>query len=643
MNFSQTNMATLKYMMDYAKNNPNDPRNKQLRSMIESGDFDAKAQEEGIDLTGKSKTFSNITEEKVKAGPENLRKIRAESEIGQDVIQTGEAINKRVDTFNSELSNIKERTFGEESTQGDLSGILQTAGSLAKGVVGAGADIALGVGKTLLPEKGEEAVKESVGKAVNAFIETNFGGENQAESPDDLWEGSNLKSEFWDKLSDEQKENVKSSASLVEAGLTFGGTRAVIGQIDESLEAVAKRIPKSNTLFEKVKQSVPDEVRISTDANPVNSFDELIKRTEVVESNVKNQIEKELIDSGEFPISEARRIAEQEAPNMTFQERIIGLRPDVKKQIQGKPDKVAEYIDVAVARNLDANLPTPLEVGTENVNIAQRTLQDSLNDVGSEIGEFRAKASTLRAGTTQVDNIQSAIDSELGKLNLTIKDGNVSKQGGKVSKTAASGDVKALQEIVDEFKNVKQNPTLENIIDFRNLVGRKINFNKSTREASNSVDPFSKNVRKTIADEGATLVGKEQAGKLTEYSNLLDDLGELTSYTDRKAGAEFLLKRVLSERGGATRDMIKRIRERTGIDLLDDAVIAQLVTGQFGNAAQKGLFRQEIANAGGDLLELTKNLGQGNILGIAGQGIKKGIDTLVDAEQVIRNASKNTK
>lgn len=623
MNFSQTNMATLKYMMDYAKNNPNDPRNKQLRSMIESGDFDAKAQEEGIDLTGKSKTFSNITEEKVKAGPENLRKIRAESEIGQDVIQTGEAINKRVDTFNSELSNIKERTFGEESTQGDLSGILQTAGSLAKGVVGAGADIALGVGKTLLPEKGEEAVKESVGKAVNAFIETNFGGENQAESPEDLWEGSNLKSEFWDKLSDEQKENVKSSASLVEAGLTFGGTRAVLGKLDDSIEQITKKIPKSNTLFKKVEESIPEEIRITTDANPIKTIEELI-------------------DKGETASAKIRRQAELEAPEMTFEERIIGLRPDVKKQIQGKPEKTAEYIDIANARNLDANLPTPLEVASENVNVSQRVLQDSLNDVGSEIGQFRAKASNLRANNTQINNIQSVIDKELSSLNLSVKKGNVVQKAGKVSKTAAAGDIKALQELVDEFKNVKQNPTLENIIDYRNLVGRKINFNKSIREASNSVDPFSKKVRKQIAEEGANLVGKEQAGKLTEYSNLLDDLAELTSYTDRKAGGEFLLKRVLSERGGATRDMIKRIRERTGIDLLDDAVMAQLATDQFGNAAQKGLFRQEITKAGGDLVEFTKNLGTGNILGIAGQGVQKVIENIVDVEKVIKNASKKT-
>ena len=55
-------MATLKQAIEYAKSNPNDPRNSKLKEMIQSGQFDEKARIEGIDLTGKSQTFSNVVD-----------------------------------------------------------------------------------------------------------------------------------------------------------------------------------------------------------------------------------------------------------------------------------------------------------------------------------------------------------------------------------------------------------------------------------------------------------------------------------------------------------------------------------------------------------------------------------------------------
>lgn len=622
-------MATLKQMMDYAKNNPNDPRNAKLKEFIVSGAYDEKAKAEGIDLTGKSKTF--VAEPIEPIGPVE------QTDFQKDISETGEALKGRLDTLKSDVKETQAKTFGigQEKTQSEASGILQTAGDVAKAGLGAVGDLVIGAGKAILPQETEDKVKDTVSNLVNRFIETNFGGEGQAESPEALWEGSRLKSEFWEKLTDEQKENVKATTNIVEAGLSTTGAGVVKEVAEEGLEQGirqgAKALGKidegiknlqSNKLFNQSTQKLTPEARISTPEAPVKSLDELATRAD---SSFKETLSK----------------AESEAPKITIVEKLAGIRPDIKKQISGKEDYLAQYFDVSKARNLDVNNPTPLEVAGQQVSDARDLLASQLNDVGSDIGKFRQKAKNLRANNEQVVNIEKSFNDELSKLNLTVNNGVIEKVAGKVSKTKAKGDIKALQELFDEFKNVKQNPTLENLIDFRSLVDGKINFNKLSKDASNSIDPLSRNVRKRIADEGASIVGKEQAGKLTEYSNLIDDLNEISSYVDRKAGGEFLLKRVLSERGGAPRDLIRRVKERTGIDLMDDAVMARIATDVIGNDAQKGLFRQEITNAGLDIAAAGKDLLRGDAVGAVGRFFEKGLDSIIDQEKIFLEAARN--
>jgi hypothetical protein len=68
---------------------------------------------------------------------------------------------------------------------------------------------------------------------------------------------------------------------------------------------------------------------------------------------------------------------------------------------------------------------------------------------------------------------------------------------------------------------------------------------------------------------------------------MLSFLDEVQSYTQKRSGGEFLLKRVLSERGRLPREMFEMIQKYTGIDLMDDAVFAKISTNLIGNADQK--------------------------------------------------------
>ena len=330
-----------------------------------------------------------------------------------------------------------------------------------------------------------------------------------------------------------------------------------------------------------------------------------------------------------------RETAEATAPKLNVGEKVIGLTKDVKRRISGKTSKMQEYIDIAKTRNVDDLAPTPYEYGSQQVRKAVAEMENVLNTTGSKIGQTRTKLGTYKADTTQLAKIENVLNQQADKLNLRIDKGLISQKAGTVAKVG-TGDIKALQEIYDNLLTVKSSPTLKNLIDFRGSVDSRINFGKMAREVSGEIDPLARQVRKQIADVGAELVGKTEAQNLAKYSEFMDAYNGLLSYTNRQAGGEYLLRLILSGRGGEARTLVNTIKEFTNIDLMDDATMMKLVTDYLGNEGQKNLFRQEITKAGLDANRILR----GDVTGIVGSAVEKAGDVLFDPEKVLLEATR---
>ena len=344
------------------------------------------------------------------------------------------------------------------------------------------------------------------------------------------------------------------------------------------------------------------------------------------------------------PESSVRSTAEQQAKQvpLSLSDRLIGLTPDLKQTLsKAGPDKTQRYVDVVMARNQGATLsdgtpiPSATSYGAERVAQVQQKVENILNDTGSDLGQFRQKIATIEVPRDSVIAIKGTLDSELSKLNLTIQNGQVVPVKGKIVK-AKAGDIKAIQELQDNYKIFSQSPNVENLIDLRSVFENKINFGKRAAEVSNDVDPLSRALRNQIAEINRTTVGADQAATITKYSDTISALQELRSYTERRAGSEFLLKRVLSERDREVRKILKDIEDITGDDLLEDATLVKVTTDLLGNAQQKGLFRQEITSANADLLKV---LG-GDKAGVISSIIDKGSRALINEEELILRASR---
>lgn len=486
------------------------------------------------------------------------------SDIRDDVVQTIKRPLAEVGTGIAEVAN----TALDENLN-PFQKILQGGAQAFRHGARAFGELVIGAGKTALPQRAEDVISEGVKSA----------GEEIAQQP----AVQDLISRY-QALDPDKKRNVDNALGYAEGLgtiLTGGVAKKVIGDTVDAATRAA--LGGARALRARSEKFLGEAERLFPTQQKFGSVDELISAA----------------DRATRGESAAMAIAEG-AVKVNPIERMAGLSPDIKRRIQGKQDQMREYIDVTRARNIDDTKPTVYEFGSQRTQDAVDSMETLLNKTGSEIGETRQRLTNYQAPITAMANIEKVFFDQLDKLNLRVVNGVVSKKPGTVSRTAAANDVKALQELYSEFLTVKEGPSLKNLIDYRTLVDQKINFGREAREVSNSIDPLSRQLRNAIKVEAERIVGKQEAKKLADYSEFMDAYTDLRSYTERRAGGEYLLRLVLSGRGGEARRLIDAIKKHTGIDLQDDATMMTLSADMFGNTAQKNLFRQEVTKAGFD-------------------------------------------
>lgn len=332
-----------------------------------------------------------------------------------------------------------------------------------------------------------------------------------------------------------------------------------------------------------------------------------------------------------------RMEAEANAPDLTFREKAIGLGQSDKAQIVGKTEKMQDYIDVTKTRNVTKDAPSVMEYAGNQARNAAEEMERLLNGTGSRIGQTRQKLSTIQAPIDSVKQIENTFKSQLDSLGLTLnKNGQVVRQKGVVSRVGTPSDVTTMQNLWNEFKIVKQSPTLANLIDYRNLVQKNIDFGKTAREVSDALNVPAQKIRAEIKNIADNLVGKSGAGDLKQYSDFINAYNEIKSFTDRNAGGEYLLRVLESGRGGEARQVVNTIKEITGIDLQDDATMMRLAINLIAEADQKTQFTQQITNAG---LDTARILG-GDKFKLGEKIVGVVMDKITDPEKVLLDATR---
>ena len=533
-----------------------------------------------------------------------------------DIKETGQGVFSQVKQFGQDIAGITADT--DLSLSEKVRGAGASMFRRGAGVVG---EVFKGGAKLMTTPEGEEVAKEGIEKVVGEVLETDT--------------AQKIKNDY-DNLSPDVKREVDNALGFGEGlgtiwGLKGAGglNKAGINKIDDVLSKYLKKMDGTvSGLDDVAKAGAKDVGAIKGEVAPV------IKEVGLVDDAFK--LNKDDFVGGVVPAT-ARTTAEATAPDLTLREKSIGLQIDDKAQILGKTDKMQEYIDVVKTRNVTKDAPSVMEYGGDQVRKAGDIMEQNLQAVGSDIGSARTKYASIQAPVDKVKSIENVFVEQLNGLGLKLDGlGNVVRKPGSIRKYGSNSDINALQEIYDEFRLVKQSPTLTNLIDYRNFVQKNIDFSKRAGEVSNSLDGPARILRREIKDVADGVVGPTEAGRLTEYSTYMQGLDEIRSFTDRKAGGEYLLRVLESGRGGEARRVVATIKKHTGIDLQDDATMMKLVTDSLANESQKTLFRSQITGAGIDASRILSG-DPTAILSKVGGFIT---DKVTDAEKILIRATK---
>lgn len=560
---------------------------------------------------------------------------RVLSDIPSDIGETVAGVGKQVTEAGK---NIAERVTSDQPM---IDKVVGTGADLFRGIGRTIGEVFVGGAKALATPELEQATKEKVGDIAGKVIGSDIGQDvisrYESLSPD-------MKSQVDNLLGYTEGLTSIIGAGKVVPNITskaISTTERGVGKLGDIVTDVASKfkvpdIGSPTSLFKKAPMSIDEAVAQADEALKAQNISQNVTvnvpETKIDLDSVNKRLD-QLIAQGKT--SEARALVEATSPQLTAKEMLIGLRPDIKQRIQGKQDLMREYIDVVNARNVNDTVPSVYEHGADYARKAADVMQTKLNETGGSIGASRKKLATYKAPIDEVKKIETSFANQLDKLNLELRNGVIQQKPGTISRTGATGDIKVLQELYDGLTTLKESPTLTNLIDLRSNFDAKINFAKRSSEVSNSVDPLSRQVRKDIAETASKVVGKSNAADLKRYSDFMDAYNDIHSYTDRKAGGEYLLRLVLSGRGGEARQLVQTIKEYTGIDLLDHATMMEVTNEMFGNSAQKNLFRQEATKAG---LDVARLLG-GDPSGAIGTLFEKGVDKFLDKERILMEAS----
>jgi hypothetical protein len=538
----------------------------------------------------------------------NIPKPEGMLETVEDVAQTGKGVLSQFKQAGEDIYKTitsPELSFGEK-----LRGGLSRAFSGGSRAI-VGEPIKGAIKMQLTPEQ-ENRVKQGISdvatEVANTELAKNIITKYQALSPDAQREINNALG-FAEGLAD-----------IGTAGLVGRFTKPILESVEQMVSKTAK--PVVDTIFKDIGSIFPV-------GKTYKSIDEVVSDADTT----LKQLDTNLKQGG---TSEIRRLAEEEAVVPNLQERWIGIDPDIKKQIQGKPELMQDYINVVQARNLDMNVPSVYEYAGDFARQATDKMEEVLNNTGNMIGQARQKFGTYKANTDQIKSIESAFKQELDNLGLQVNIvGNITQKPNAIRKYGSTKDISALSDMWLELQTLKESPTLTNLIDYRNFVQKNIDFGKSAREISDALDQPSKRLRAKVKEVAAGIVGKSEAKRLDDYTNFIEAFNDIKSYTDRRAGGEYLLRVALSGRGGEARSIINTIKEYTGIDLMDHATMMSITTDLLANSRQKNLFRQEITNAGVDVARILAGDPRGAIP-ILGKFLQ---DKLFNPEEVLLEAA----
>lgn len=273
---------------------------------------------------------------------------------------------------------------------------------------------------------------------------------------------------------------------------------------------------------------------------------------------------------------------------------------------QTDPIKTMAYFDQAEKAALDPSVPMATTIASKRAVDAFKAIDEGSTEVGKLKSQLLDQIETEKipgniAGGA-IDNVKGTINERFG---ITIeKNGKIAQAPGRMANVDAKSQ-KLITEYVGMLRELGQAPSARKLDDFVDRSQRML----YKQSSPNLFD---------VADEPVIAFLKQQTGEIngqlkTNVDRLLQEKGIQDSYADlnteyaqmleiqnalnKRLGVEgdkgaSLMKSLFSpQTGEPTRRLFQDIKDRTGIDLFEEATLAKFAMESVGDTRSKSLLK----------------------------------------------------
>ncbi len=308
---------------------------------------------------------------------------------------------------------------------------------------------------------------------------------------------------------------------------------------------------------------------------------------------------------------------------------IIRKAADISPQIETalksgsitKDDYLA-YMNAAKAHATDVRTPTPLTMAADKLDEAASMIDKQTANAGKIIGDAKTGLSNVKLSDTS----QIAEDFKNRALNdygIQISPtGKVIPVKGRISPLSASDANRLASTYKDLVSLSGKNATARTATDLIGKIDSGINYAKAG--SIQGFDPLQQMMLGTRSQVDNAL--RSVAPDLAKANDTYSVLKSVQQEINKMAGAEgqrgeLLMRRVFSgDKSGQVQDLFNKIKQLTGIDLVDHAVLAKHAIQSIGDKSQNTLLEQIFGNikqAQGGLIPLAMSKGTEAIKKIA--------------------------
>ncbi len=316
--------------------------------------------------------------------------------------------------------------------------------------------------------------------------------------------------------------------------------------------------------------------------------------SKVGSSNILNKIQDAVtpLEKGvESILSPTNLIPKEQLKNVSL-ENIVAQSVD-------KGKKLELYLKQAQKAVNDFSQPTPLEIAGKRAEQALNVLNNKLTKQGSIKSEALEKTGNLIVENVAPirNKLRDLLKDRVGIVYDSIEK-EVKSAPGRASKIALdAADNSMVRKIMEQIDILGDSPTVRQVDDTIDAI-QDVLYKRS----GNLAIPVNGVVEGTLKQITGELNGKVKSIAGEQYRKANDKFSYFIDYrdnlnkslgTDANKGGS-LMKRVFSPTDGGTKALFNKVKELTGIDLIEDATLAKFVMENVGDARQANILEELI-------------------------------------------------